>query len=142
MNENPYQSPSTDSQLAGIHNAAAGDLRRVGVYQKGIIICILLYFVLGIAQAFIVPSVPADARLIVSIATRLCVLGLFLTATVFVVLLAMKVYSPVLGVVLGVFTLVRCIGLIVLFLVNGKATKVLKQNGIKVGFFGADLSQV
>ena len=32
MNENPYQSPSAESQLAGIHNAAAGDLRRVGVY--------------------------------------------------------------------------------------------------------------
>jgi hypothetical protein len=59
-----------------------------------------------------------------------------------VFLLAIKVYSTGVGVLLGILTLVPCIGLIVLLIVNGKATGILKQNGIKVGLLGANLSQI
>jgi len=45
-------------------------------------------------------------------------------------------------VLLGILTLIPCIGLIVLLVVNGKATGILKQNGIKVGLLGANLSQI
>jgi hypothetical protein len=46
------------------------------------------------------------------------------------------------GVVLGILTLIPCIGLIALLIINGKATAVLKNHGIKVGFFGARASDV
>ena len=36
----------------------------------------------------------------------------------------MKVYSTGLGIVLGLLTLIPCVGLIVLLIVNGKATSV------------------
>ena len=53
-------------------------------------------------------------------------------------------HSPALPGPLRCFcTIVRFpyIGLIVLLVVNGKATGILKQNGIKVGLLGANLSQ-
>jgi hypothetical protein len=34
-----------------------------------------------------------------------------------------------------------CFGLLVLFLINQRATAVLNKNGITVGFFGASMSQ-
>lgn len=55
---------------------------------------------------------------------------------------AVKVYGVGLGILLGVLSLAPCISLIVLLLVNGKATSVLRQNGIKVGLMGADLSTI
>jgi hypothetical protein len=67
---------------------------------------------------------------------------LSIAGTVFVFMLAMKVYSTGLGIVLGLLTLIPCVGLIVLLIVNGKATSVLQANGISVGLLGADPSTI
>lgn len=67
---------------------------------------------------------------------------LVIVATVFVFLLSIKVYGTGLGIVLGVLTLIPCVGLIVLLVVNGKATSVLSRNGIRVGLLGADRGQI
>ena len=56
---------------------------------------------------------------------------------VFIFQLAMRVYSSTVGVVLGILTLVPLVGLIVLLIVNQKATAILTSNGIKVGLLGA-----
>jgi hypothetical protein len=56
--------------------------------------------------------------------------------------LAIKIYSIVVGVLLGILTFVPCLGLVMLLLVNGKATNILKENGVKVGLLGADLSRI
>jgi hypothetical protein len=45
------------------------------------------------------------------------------------------------GVLLGILTLIPLIGLIVLLVINGKATKVLRANGHRVGLLGASLSE-
>jgi hypothetical protein len=55
--------------------------------------------------------------------------------------LAMKVYSVIQGILIGILTMVPCLGLLLLLLVNQKATKILKDNGHNVGLFGADLSR-
>ena len=57
------------------------------------------------------------------------------------VLLAIKVYNIALGIVLGLLSVLPCIGLIVLLVVNGKATRILQSNGYRVGLLGADLSE-
>ena len=62
-------------------------------------------------------------------------------SAVYVVLLAMRVYNVALGIVLGLLSVVPCIGLIVLLVVNGKASTILRSNGHKVGLLGADLSR-
>jgi hypothetical protein len=110
------------------------DLKSVALYQKGIVICILIYLIAVVVQF----AIPAQLRPILG--GGVLILGL--VGTVFVFLLAIRVYSTVMGVVLGILTLVPCIGLIVLLVVNGKATSILRQNGIKVGLLGADLSKI
>jgi len=109
-------------------------LRSIAVYQKVILVCILVYILSFVAQFF----VPTDLRWMVGIPVLLVVL----TATVFVFLLSTKVYSVAIGVLLGLLTLIPCIGLIALLIINSKATGTLKANGISVGLLGADLSQI
>ena len=120
--------------VKGILSGSREDLRSVAKFQKGILVCILFQLVAIIGQL----ALPPEIRLLISIA----VLVVGIVSSVFVFMLAIKVYGTALGVLLGVLSLVPCIGLIVLLIVNGKATSVLKQNGIKVGLLGANLSVI
>lgn len=109
-------------------------LRAIAIYQKVILLCILAYVTLFVGQFF----VPAETKWVLGIFG----LAVILTATVFVFLLSTKVYSVVAGVLLGLVTLVPCVGLIALLVINGKATSTLRAHGINVGLIGADLSQI
>jgi hypothetical protein len=134
MSDNPFEPPRETPQAVGVLSGRREDLRSVALYQKGILVCILIQLIAIASQFF----VPAQVQ-------QIFFLGMFvasLAGTVFVVLLAIKVYGAILGIFLGLITLAPCIGLIVLLLVNGKATNTLRQNGIKVGLMGANLSSI
>lgn len=109
-------------------------MRSVAKYQKGILVCILIQLIAVICQF----GSPVELRPIFGV----CVLVVGLVGTVFVFLLATKVYSTGTGVLLAILTLIPCVGLVVLLVVNGKATGILKQNGVRVGLLGANLSQI
>ncbi len=134
MDENPYQSPTTPMEAIGVVSGRREDLRSVAVYQKGILVCILVYLI----AVFFQFALPPEIRPLVGLGVAM----VGLAGMVFVLLLAVKVYNVVLGILLGILTLVPCIGLLVLLMVNGKATTILKQNGIKVGLLGANLADV
>ena len=134
MSDNPYQSPAVDTPIVGVLSGRREDLRSVAQYQKGILVCILIYLLAVIFQF----AVPAEMQMFVVLGTL--VVGL--VGTVFVFLLAIKIYSTGVGILLGLLTLLPCIGLIVLLVVNGKATNILRQNGIRVGLMGARLSEI
>jgi hypothetical protein len=134
MSNNPYQVPDTPPVVVGVNSGSLADLRSVAQFQKGILVCILIYLVAVVAQF----AIPQDLRPLVGLG----VLVVGLVGTVFVFLLATKVYNVGIGILLGILTLIPCLGLIVLLVVNGKATSILKRNGIKVGLLGADLSQI
>jgi hypothetical protein len=111
------------------------DLRQIAVRQKAIQFCILGYLV-SVVLLFILPR-------------PLRVLGAFgvlatvkITAAVFVFMLAMAIYGTALGIILGVMTLIPVVGLIVLLIVNGKATSLLRDDGIHVGLLGARMSDL
>ena len=131
--KNPYEAPRSDGEAIGVRSGLPSDLKSVATYQKGILVCILVYLACVIAQFFL----PPDARQILLVVIVL----VGLASTVFVFLLAIKVYNLGLGILMGVLTMVPCLGLIVLLLVNQKATTILKANGHKVGLLGADLSE-
>ena len=134
MSENPYQSPATPAPAVGVLSGQRRDLRSVAFYQKGILVCILLYIcVLG--GQFLVP---AELRFVLGIG----VLLIGLVGTIFVILLAMRVYGLILGILLGILALIPCLGLLILLMINGKATTILKENGLKVGLMGANLADV
>ena len=134
MDENPYASPSSSLEAVGVNSGTREDLRKVALYQKGICVCILLYLVAVFTQF----ALPKELMLFVGLG----VLVVAVVGTICVFLLATKVYSPVLGILLGIFTLVPCLGLLVLLMVNAKATATLKQNNIKVGLLGANLNDI
>lgn len=131
MSENPYQPPLTSARVVGVKSGTRRDLRAVAKYQKGIIICIAINLLLLPMMAL----VPND---LLRFVIRVAYLLVAVVSTVLVFLLAIKVYSIGVGIVLGFLSLFPLIGLIVLLVVNGKATKILQQNGIKVGFLGAN----
>lgn len=134
MSYNPFEAPESELRVTGILSGKREDLRSVAVYQKGILICILIYLVAVFGQFAVHPSV----RGFVAIG----VMAIGLTAAVFTFLLAMKTHGTVSGILLGILCLIPCVGLIVLLIINSKATNVLKQNGIKVGLLGADISSI
>ena len=134
MPENPYQAPATNARAIGVNSGSREDLRAVAKYQHGIMLCILGQIILAIGRI----AAPDSLQLVLT----LVLLAVGLAGTVFVFMLAMKVYSTGTGVLLGILTLIPCLGLIILLIVNGKATKVLRQNGIAVGILGANPATV
>ena len=115
-------------------NLDSEDLRAIATYQKTLLICILLQIGLGVAYAL----VDEKLRLFIGIGT--VIVGV--VGAVFIFQLAMRVYSTTGGVILGILTLVPLVGLIVLLIVNQKATAILTSNGIKVGLLGARSSDI
>lgn len=109
------------------------NLYNIAIYQKAIMWCILAYL-LAVIGRFALPREAEVFLLIVFI-------GVILTATVFVFLLALSVYGVAKGVVFGIMTLLPFVGLISLLIVNQTATEVLRENGYRVGLMGANLSQ-
>jgi hypothetical protein len=133
MDDNPYRSPEAPimAEAIGVLSGKREDLRRIAKYQRCVMLSILTYIIAVIAAQLLaeqVRIVPAIIGLVAAI------VGL-----VFAVMLSSKVYDSAITVVLlAVLMLVPCLGLIGLLVVNQKATNVLKRNGIKVGFLGAD----
>lgn len=107
------------------------DVRSVALYQKGILVCILLNLCAGFGR-FLIPQE-------LQILAVLGILAVCLAGTVFVFLLSTKVYGVGLGILFGLLTFIPCLGLIMLLIINGKATSVLQQNGYKVGLLGAKM---
>jgi hypothetical protein len=131
--ENPYAPPRFTDRAVGVKSGRREDLKTVAFAQKSIMACILLQILLGASRFF----VPREFLLYVLV-------GLFcagVASTVSVFIMAMKVFNVGLGIVYALGALIPCLGLIVLLIVNQKATKILRKNGHEVGFLGADLSK-
>jgi predicted Zn finger-like uncharacterized protein len=108
------------------------DLRDIATYQRAVLLCILVS-IIAVGSQF---ALPPSLRLFLA-------LGMLVTSvvsSVFVFLLAVKVYSLGVGIALALVTLIPCIGLIALLIINAKATSTLKENGIRVGLMGAKMS--
>src|SRR5262245_50950896 len=109
MSDNPYQSPALEAQVIGVLSGRPEDLRAVAMYQRGIIACILIYFIAMIGQV----AVPLELRWIVGVGILLA--GLIGMICVF--LLAIRVYSLALGLLFGLLTFVPCVGLLMLLMI-------------------------
>lgn len=142
MSENPYEAPRSVDRVVGIKSGKREDLRSVALYQKAIMICILCYIVALVAQVFLQINAKSGVSAVLSLIVGLLALAVVLTGVVFTFLLAIKVYNVAIGIILGIGTMIPCIGLIVLLAVSNRATAILRENGIQVGFLGADLNTI
>jgi hypothetical protein len=116
------------------------DLHDVAIYQKVIIWSILAEFIVIIGQIVVIIGqfvISPEAQILLGLVH----FAIGVLATVFVFMLALKVYSVAMGIVLGILTLIPCIGLITLLIINQKATGLLNKYGYRVGLMGANLSQ-
>lgn len=120
--------------MAESNKKSPTDLRTIATHQKGILVCILIYIIAVVGQVVL----PPELKLFVMIGVG--IVGV--AATVFVFLLATKLYTGGTGIVLAVLTLVPLLGLVILLMINSKATGVLKENGIAVGLLGAKMSDL
>ncbi len=132
--ENPYQPPAlVTPDVTGRKQHSRENLRKMAFCQKGVAACLVLY-VVGTFVPLLLPAELFEFLL-------LAVITDVLVGSVFVFLLSTQVYGTGLGMLMGCLTLVPGFGLFILVLTNGKATAVLRRNGVKVGLWGANLSQ-
>jgi hypothetical protein len=122
-----------------------GELRAIAMYQRYLILCILVqilsYIVYVITAIALRPDIKNPGGAVAIIGILLVVLMIAgLAATVFAFLLTMKLSNVGLAILVLVLTLVPCVGLIALLTINGIATNRLRNNGVSVGFLGADIS--
>jgi hypothetical protein len=117
------------------------DLRTVAISQKAVIFCILGNLA-TIPLRIALEQMPATTALPGFLILLAFYLAVGITATVFVFMMAVRVYGTGAGVALGILTLVPCVGLITLVIINQKATGVLQQHGIRVGFLGANMGDL
>ena len=54
MSDNPYQSPQPTDEAVGVLSGKREDLRKVAQYQRGVLVCILVYLMAVVFQ-FISP---------------------------------------------------------------------------------------
>jgi hypothetical protein len=124
------------------------ELRSIAVYQRYLILCILIHllsFVAFLGSAIILrPETNGMTRGIDAIFWLIVVVALVsnLAATVFAFVLTTKMSNVGLAILVVLWGVVPCVGLIALYLVFGIATNRLRNAGIDVGFLGADLSKL
>ena len=143
LSENPYEAPRADLRAVGRAERSAGRCAagRGSHLQKVILVCILIQIVNIVFQMAVaigklpIPQAALMAASIVSLITSV-------VSAVYVFILAIRIYNTGLGILFGLLALVPCAGLIVLLVVNAKATGILQANGHKVGLMGADLSTI
>ncbi len=118
-----------DAPADGERTFSNADLMTIANHQKFILLCILVYMIAVVGQFLL----PPDLRPLLG----LSMLVVVLVSVVFVFMLAIKLSGTAVGVVQGILTFIPLIGLLVLLMVNGKATRVLRAHGVEVGLLGA-----
>ena len=132
-----YPPGQLSPQQLGYATPEAGpraDIRQIAQRQRALMFCILGYLGLVVVQF----AFPPELRMFLGLAA----LAVSVTAAVFVFMLALSLYGTGVGILLGILTLVPLLGLLVLLIINGKATTILRQHGLKVGLLGADVSHL
>jgi predicted RNA-binding Zn-ribbon protein involved in translation (DUF1610 family) len=128
------------------------ELKSMALYQKGVIVCmaawVVCIFGFGVLGAVIgakaQPGQPvADLIKASPMFTLLTYVsfGLVAASGVFGFLLSLKVSNIAVAILVGLSCLLcGCLGVIPLAIVNARATNRLRDAGVNVGFFGADMS--
>jgi hypothetical protein len=136
--DNPYAPPGPGR--AGKPKSGKGkkkaELRSIATSQRWLIICILINILAYIACLVSLRL----GSLALALVFVLILLIASIAATVFSFMLTMKISNVGMAVLVLLLSLIPCAGLIALLVVNGIATKRLKDAGIHVGFLGADVS--
>ena len=137
MSQNPYQTPLAESNFTG-DGAKREQLRSVARYQQWVIYALLVNIILNVlAMTVRTPDQP-----VVPLIIGVCAIGIAIFTAVAIFLLSRALGHPVSGAFRALLMFVPCISLIVLLMTNQQATTFLTQNGVKVGFMGANPDKI
>jgi hypothetical protein len=144
--QNPYQSPTayeprTTAATESPFGSKYEHLRRVAIYQKGVLIAVAVFLVHYAITYF--DSV-LELQLPLVVVLPLAVVGLvaFVGGTVAAGLLAVRLHGIWTGFALALCTFIPCVNLIIVFVLNQQANALFKGAGVHVGLFGARLSDL
>jgi hypothetical protein len=112
-------------------------LVRIARYQRWVMIALLMNFP-GTVLSILAPMQPL-AIAIPMLAASLAVAAYMIIA---IYLLARHTFGVHIAVVAAAAMFIPCLSLIILVMVNQKATETLQQRGLYVGFFGVDPSSI
>ena len=113
---------------------STAELYAIARFQRAIIYCILFLLIdYGVAMVM-----PQEVRLFMAIPHLI----IAVVAAVCVFRLSLQVYSTGPGILLALGTLIPCLGLLVLVVINSKATATLHEYGVAVGFLGVGGSEM
>jgi hypothetical protein len=123
----------------------ASDLKQVAWSQKVLILCLIGYLFLWLGYIAFnlmhLGDVANDSTTVFNIVLVLNVV-LGVVSGVFICLVEMKLSGVVVGVVVGLLTVVPCVGLLLVLIVNTRATSALQSNRVRVGLLGARMSDL
>lgn len=109
-------------------------IRHVAGYQRSVLLCILLQICIAVLKFSLLKEQPYVA------------LGLFIPVAILGLLFVDKLATILFGrqkaIAMSILVLIPLVGLVVMLIINGKATKILQAAGIPVGLMGADLSKL
>ena len=146
MSTNPYQTPQLATEPTSTYGPGSDreKLRRVAKYQKWVIYALLVNIVMNIALNAVAMSAqqPGAGSLLILLGILFVALIIAGITMVAVFMLANAVYSAAGGVLCAILMLIPCVSLITLLVLNSRATTVLQQGGVKVGFMGANPDQI
>ena len=110
------------------------ELYAIARYQRAIIYCILFL----LCDFFVLLPLPEEAKLVLVVIHVL----ITITAAVFVFMLSIRVFGTGSGILIALCTLLPCVSLLVLMVINSKATGTLNEYGVRVGFLGVGGSEM
>lgn len=112
---------------------SSASLRSIARLQKGVLVCILLNLLLCLTVVLAFFDLPFGVLIAISAASGL----VFLVCLVFEIWLAIKLYRIGPGLGISLTFLLPVINILMLLVVVMHAGKLLRNNGVEVGFFGA-----
>lgn len=124
------------STVSMADNSSSEKIRNVAKYQRWIIIALLANIALTIfafAAGGAIASSPGTLLVF-----RLVALAVVVFMFVSVMMLARQFTNIVLAVLCGILIIIPLVSLLVLLIFNQKATKYLREHGVRVGFFGVN----
>ncbi len=114
---------------------STSNILNIAKKQRNLLIAFFLYLLaVGIIAAISDPAVTAKIRLIA--------IPLAIAVVILVGVLAFTIYGKPAAILLTILCIVPLINLIIFFVVNGGANKIIKSKGYSVGLAGADIKAI
>jgi hypothetical protein len=122
--------------------ASRDEIRAVARYHKGMLLAIAAQFLILLPLFVVVLMLPGRAQQVGQILVGVVSAGIGIPGSICVLLLAFRLYNVGGMLLLLVASIIPIAGLIGLVMLHRKATDFLQNNGVRVGLFGARLSDI